>query len=62
MAHAVDPSEVIITLDGAFARPLGPQRFGDSYYGYGLLGSIEKTFGEKYSVGIAVVVTKFCPV
>lgn len=53
MAYAIDPSEVIITLDGAFARPLGPQHFTDSYYGYGLLGSIEKTFGEKYSVGIA---------
>ncbi len=52
-AYAIDPSEVILTLDGAFARPLGPQQFADSYYGYGLLGMMEKTLGPKYSVGIA---------
>jgi hypothetical protein len=52
-AYAIDPSEVILTLDGAFARPLGPQHFTDSYYGYGLLGMIEKTIGSKYSIGVA---------
>ena len=53
MAHAIDPSEVIVTLDGAYARPLGPQHFIDGSYGYGLLGMVEKAMGPHYSLGFS---------
>jgi hypothetical protein len=52
LAHAIDPSEIILTLDGAYARPLGPQRFADGYYGYGVYAQLEKALGPKYSVGV----------
>ena len=52
-AHAIDPSEVILTMDGAYARPLGPQQFNAGYYGYGLVGMVEKALGPKYSLGIS---------
>lgn len=53
LAHAIDPSEVIITLDGAYARPLGPQHFAQSYNGYGLIGMVEKALSSKYSIGVS---------
>jgi len=52
-ARAIDPSEVILTLDGAYARPLGPDRFANGYNGYGLIGMVEKAMGSKYSLGLS---------
>jgi len=52
-AHAIDPSEIILTLDGAFARPLGPQQFNSGFYGYGLIGMVEKALSPKVSVGLS---------
>jgi opacity protein-like surface antigen len=52
-AKAIDPSEIILTLDGAYGRPMGPQRYADGYYGYGGLGMLERKFNNRYSLGIA---------
>jgi hypothetical protein len=40
-------------MDGAYARPLGPQHFADGYFGYGLVGMVEKVLSPKYSLGLS---------
>jgi hypothetical protein len=54
LVRAIDPSEVILTFQGAYARPLGPQKFYDDYFGSAIYAQIEKTFGPKYSLGVGL--------
>jgi LysM repeat protein len=53
-ARAIDPSEVIVTGYGAYARALSPDRYNRDTQGSAFVGILERALNERYSVGIQV--------
>jgi LysM repeat protein len=53
-ARAVDPSEVILTAQGAFVRAVSPDRYLADTRGGALYGQIEKALNSRWSLGLAL--------
>lgn len=53
-ARAIDPSELILTAQGGYARALGPDRYLRDTQGGAIYGQIEKALNERWSVGLGL--------
>ena len=53
-AHAIDPSEIIISAQGGYARALSPDRYLHDTQGGAIYGQLEKALGEHWSLGLGL--------
>lgn len=53
-AQAIDPSEIILTAQGAYVRALSPDKYLHDTQGGAIYGQLEKALGDKWSLGLGL--------
>jgi nucleoid-associated protein YgaU len=53
-ALALDPSEIILSVQGAYARALSPDRYGADTQGNALYAQLEQSLSPQWSVGLGL--------